>query len=386
MDRGARDYVPEINALRCYAMLAVMLVHSGVLPVGAWGVWLFFVISGFAITRSLLADESGPGHRGARLKAFFVKRALRILPLYLFYLGVVAAYAAAFHRDSFFAALPYLLTFTYNLAMALGSPTGGAAGVQHLWSLSGEEQFYLLFPILFVFLPRQRFAAAMAAMLVICPLLRALLSATDHSNSAFALAERIALFTPAHFDAFAAGALVSIATYRRQISVRMGTTAVLAGLLVVLAYLGIFTALQAERNGQWSMAALHDILSGTIAGDGREIVAYTAVWIASAGLILAIIAQVPAVCWLMRPRLLNELGKISYGGYVYHGLAIELLDMFTPLRNTGGLPSRCVFFGGVFAIAMSLAWLSYRFLEQPFLRRKPGPIATAPIRPFVPEA
>jgi peptidoglycan/LPS O-acetylase OafA/YrhL len=350
------DYVVEVNSLRCFAMMAVMLVHSGVLPFGAWGVWVFFVISGFAITRSLLMSGGSIGN-------FYLKRALRILPLYFFYLAVVGVYAATTGRTGYTESLPNLMTFTYNLALSFGVPAAASAvGVPHLWSISGEEQFYIAFPFLFVFLPRRQFVACMVAIILVCPVLRWVLSVTYEGTDPVALSDRVRFFTPAHFDAFAVGALISVATFRRIVSARIGGWCLAAGMAALVLYFGVYAWLQ--------HGSLRNILSGHVAGQWREVFAYTAVWMASAGLLMAVIAKLPVVMWAVRPQVFKEIGKISYGGYVYHGLAIELVFAFTSLRNDGGILSRLAFFGCLFGMSMVAAWASYRWLEKPFLKLK----------------
>ena len=67
------------------------------------------------------------------------------------------------------------------------------------------------------------------------------------------------------------------------------------------------------------------------------------------------------------------MGKISYGGYMYHGFVIEVLTHFVPGINQGGLFDRLRFFVILLVLSMAAAWASYRWLERPFLKLKPAP-------------
>lgn len=132
--------IPEIDGLRAVAVGLVLLGHSlaEFFPGAGVGVDLFFVISGFVITRSLMAEPD--------LKLFYLKRVRRILPaLLVACLGALLLGAARF--DVMAAALSFM-----NWARAFGYTEGGMMG--HAWSLSIEEQFYLLWPALFLFLKR----------------------------------------------------------------------------------------------------------------------------------------------------------------------------------------------------------------------------------------
>lgn len=154
--RAGLRRVPGIDGLRGLAVLAVVIYHffGDVLPGGYLGVDVFFVLSGFLIT-SLLVRELGANGR-IDLKDFWVRRARRILPAALFVLvigtavaGVVGGDAAVGLGAQFFGTL----FFVNNWTQIAGSQSYFAdSGVQlfaHFWSLAVEEQFYVLFPLIF---------------------------------------------------------------------------------------------------------------------------------------------------------------------------------------------------------------------------------------------
>ncbi|MGA2256495.1 MAG: acyltransferase [Thermoguttaceae bacterium] len=142
--------VPCLDGMRALAISLVIMSHfSGPLPIiwrlpeylvdGHLGVVCFFVISGFLITLLLLREHER--HGSVSLKKFYVRRALRILPAYVVYLSAIGVlqYAGFLHYSSLYwlAALTYTMCFTNRNAWSLG----------HTWSLSVEEHYYLIWPL-----------------------------------------------------------------------------------------------------------------------------------------------------------------------------------------------------------------------------------------------
>lgn len=162
------ERLPGLDGLRAVSVLAVIAYHldaGGQLPGwahpvaqhGMTGVGVFFVISGFIITWLMLREEAKAGQ--VSLKAFYFRRAIRILPPAWAYLAVVAVVAAlrpgAYPGLDAWADFGAAFLFVRNLTQAAGSDV-----TRHFWSLSIEEQFYLLWPVLFVLCPaRWRFWA-----------------------------------------------------------------------------------------------------------------------------------------------------------------------------------------------------------------------------------
>ncbi len=149
------EHRKQIDGLRFFAFLAVFLIHSdiGLFWWGSYGVSLFFVISGFLITRILIASQDRP--RGQALKAFYVRRALRIFPAYYLVLGLAAATVGIAYLPAYVLYVMNWGIFFYtwvqpSLADVAWDPVR-MYGI-HFWSLCVEEQFYLVFPLLFSFL------------------------------------------------------------------------------------------------------------------------------------------------------------------------------------------------------------------------------------------
>ena len=160
MSRGNAEYNPELDTVRTAAIASVLCLHF--LPRGhwinriqmetGWGVFLFFVLSGFLITRILLrcraAMAAGTMTVGSSLRNFYARRFLRIFPLYYFVLFAGTALGYAGMR----AGLPWHLAYLSNVySWRLQSFGNGPAAP--FWSLSVEEQFYVFWPFLILLLP-----------------------------------------------------------------------------------------------------------------------------------------------------------------------------------------------------------------------------------------
>ena len=159
--RGIR-YIPAIDGLRAVAVIAVMLYHLGFnwIPGGFLGVDLFFVISGYVITRLLLDSIQRSG--GLDLRAFYVARIRRLLPPLLFMIILTTIFVGAWAPDTmrrFLADTPFALFGGMNWWLvfrhtdyfeAIGRPPL----LQHTWSLGVEAQFYLVWPLILLLVLR----------------------------------------------------------------------------------------------------------------------------------------------------------------------------------------------------------------------------------------
>lgn len=202
--------IPALDGLRAVAVLLVLLSHVQLTKgfphlgltrfvdrVGTVGVDVFFVLSGFLIT-SLLCREVERSQR-ISLRAFYLRRALRILPAYLTFLlfiGVLSMFGRAqVSRGDWFAAATYTMNFRAQPAWEVG----------HFWSLSIEEHFYLLWPPLFAFLPRRTAIISLSGVLLVEPFVRAFLLFWSPAR-----AMEVELWTFTRLDPIAAGCLLAL--------------------------------------------------------------------------------------------------------------------------------------------------------------------------------
>jgi peptidoglycan/LPS O-acetylase OafA/YrhL len=163
--------IPSLDGMRAISILLVIGAHSA--PSSSYlifahtGVSVFFVISGFLITSLLLKELHATGT--IKLKRFYVRRAFRIFPAFYVYLGIIFALAlfGVFQTPL----LAFLFAAIYTSNYYLG-PGGGFLGLQHIWSLCVEEQFYLLWPAALLMMGRRRAGYLAGFLIIASPLSR----------------------------------------------------------------------------------------------------------------------------------------------------------------------------------------------------------------------
>ena len=370
----APQRLAALDGLRAVAMTMVVAQHCHLLPFGWTGVWLFFLISGYVITLGFGGGEV-PGRGFAqRYRAFMQRRAARIVPAYALYLVVCMLVLLALGRHGPLGDLPYLLSFTFNWQMIFGFWPGHVdwAPLGHLWTLSVEQQFYLLFPLLVLGVPQRWQTGTMLALVAAGPLLRwgwvQLLLARDGSADPQALAFAVYAASFCHADAFLIGALVARLEpqwRRRPDACRVVS---LAGLLAAGLYAVSYVVVNVGL-GASGIDALRNVFSGILYGQQREVFVYLAVDAAALATLLHVLRRGRGSAWLAW-RPLAWVGRVSYGGYLFHalvlwGLARALDISIQPLP----LAQRLLFFALAWSLTVLLASLSFRFVEQPIARR-----------------
>ncbi|HPJ19946.1 MAG TPA: acyltransferase, partial [Actinomycetota bacterium] len=157
-------YIPGLDGIRAIAVLAVLLYHSGVagVPGGFLGVDVFFVLSGFLISSLLLQEIERTS--AVSFGQFYLRRARRLLPALLATLALSSVLVLLFARDAAaqfrqdaISSMLYVTNWWYVVQdLSYFEAMGRPPMLQHLWSLAVEEQFYLLWPLILVFLYRWR--------------------------------------------------------------------------------------------------------------------------------------------------------------------------------------------------------------------------------------
>lgn len=332
----------QLDSLRAFAVAGVFYTHmvDDSTPFGTWGVRLFFVLSGFLITRILIEAKPETGaDAGQSLFAFYARRALRILPAYFAALGLMAIVFWSDVRTS----LPWHVFFASNIWFSLRD-AWEPWFFAHLWSLSVEEQFYLIWPLLMILSPRRALASVCLGGMALSVVFRLIWPSQDGEMTG-------SLLLPAALDALGAGALLAVCR--------------LQGVAL-------------PRWAPWVMAGVGAVSLVIMTSDPEalDILGPRAGWIASSALPLLLFVPliggaskgfggIGGVILELAP--LRWLGRISYGLYLYHmpvlALAIALAHRHLiphALIEPGLLRLAAV--GGATTLVATLSWL---LMERP---------------------
>ena len=336
-----RGHLPSLDGLRAAAALAVVFYHFGLewFP-GGLGVLAFFVLSGFLITWLLLKEEERFGT--VSFKLFYLRRSLRIFPAFYAYWLLLAGSLLMFHRRIFIGQVIASFFYMNNYYQALrGDPD---TGFSHTWSLGIEEQFYLLWPVTFLLLGRnrRRMLFLMAGILMVAAY-RAALVFVWHRDPGYIYE---AFDTRA--DHLMTGCLLAVA-------LREGSVAKLWRWLCSEPLLVWCTA---------GMLALSAALQFRFGTTYRDLIGFTVDPLLVATLIVQTLAR-PAVALgrVLNCGIMRYLGTISYSIYLYQQAIIRPVVKLAAPWPWLSLPLT------VLAV-IGAASASYWFIERPFLRLK----------------
>jgi peptidoglycan/LPS O-acetylase OafA/YrhL len=315
-----------------------VLVGHGPFPFlgGGPGVTVFFTLSGFLITALLLEERRV--NRRVDLGRFYARRALRLLPALAVCLVIVGIVLMI--RDESLSGVWLAALYVANLAPALGERL---PYLSHTWSLSLEEQFYVVWPLTLLLLARARrrwpVLAVTAAGIVVCAGLRILV------DSKAVLAEpppvRVGFFMLWRADALLVGCLLALVLgLALRLPPRVIRLSGVAGAAVVLAA---------------STQATSDLYFHTW---------FTIVPVATAAVLLWLLVESSVLSRALAFAPLRYTGRISYGLYLWHFPIFKLLE--PELRALPGVVELAL----ATAVSFAVAALSFRVVEQPFLRLK----------------
>ena len=373
---GGIGRIGQIDTLRAFAMTTVIAQHCGLLPFGWLGVWLFFVISGFVVTESLMARKVVAGVRD-QLFQFYTRRIVRIWPIYLAFCAVGFVVSSMIIGRLDWRPMLSLVGFYNNVEVAFGNGFFAAWPSGQLWTISVEWQFYLVFGLAFVVVPRRWLAIALGGLVVLCPLLRLALGSWLETRFSYGPAAfAVYTFPGLHFDAFAMGALLALFGPRigwRRLANRLAGV----GVLTMTAYCLAYVLINASHGAQ-GINLLVNVISGTCFGDRREVFLYSAIDLMSVAIVAIAIAGGGAVGALLSQRWLQAIGRVSYGGYIYHSAVLGLIlwvmktVRFDPTGPLGSVERGAVELAVALPLTILLAFASYRWVEQPLMKTVNG--------------
>lgn len=347
-----RGYMPQLDALRFFAVLGVVIIHNwqpsphtflvGWFNWGTLGVKLFFVLSGFLITGILIGGRELARDSRGRLffmRQFYARRFLRIFPVYYAVLFLLLIAGVGQIRQI------WLWLFGYATNIYVWHHLAYPYAVPHFWTLAIEEQFYLVWPFVLLFLPRRWLMPFLLALCCLGPAWRLWASfhyAPHDWNAAYTA-------TPGNVDFLAIGAILALVAHADRDRGRLQRTLARVLLPVGLVTYGVLYWLDDSYDHHASLALQYTsaalvfcwLIGGASLGFGGR-----------AGRLLE---------W----RPIVYLGKISYGIYIYHFLvpvAIHAAAVHLGRHYTdSGFPNFVV----TSLITFVIAALSWELFERP---------------------
>jgi len=346
--------IPALEGVRGIAALMIMVFHgwqggafgglgavgraSSIWVFGQTGVDLFFVLSGFLITRILIATKGSPHY----FKIFYTRRVLRIFPLYYlalviydFVLPLVKGQPIASFGQTW-----WYWVYLQNVPITFHAFT--ASGPGHFWSLGVEEHFYLLWPLLVYLLPVKKLHWLSLGIIIGAVVFRAIFI------YGFGMGAEVFFFTPCRMDALAFGTLLACIE-AAGLMARLKWVFLVAFLAVVPVLGMVWSHVTGEGSNWLQLSKFSFIAIAYFAAIGTVISFQNAKWVRLS------LANKP----------LRFAGKISYGLYVYHPICFGFVFGLIAFHNHGLLA-----LSAGMAATFLVSWASFRFFESYFLGLK----------------
>lgn len=362
-------YIKSLDGLRAIAIILVMSFHAEITHFGWFGVQLFFVLSGFLITGILWKEKQTDTPLSFKFKKFWVRRSLRIFPLYFGYLIFISLTYIFFHFPSYYANYaPYLFTYTFNYTRSLPQWQGNPL-FTHLWSLSIEEQFYVFFPLIMFLCPPKFIKYLMLIVIAISPLTRFLLGEyyTSKGLSQPVVADSVYWNTLSHLDAFFMGGIIPVLSLDKKIK-KPQLVFLIALMIAVVA--GAINFIYTDSGSYY----FNDL--GYNHGQTQlyeHVWHYTCLNFLFASFILSIVSMHSSKIFVsirsaLESNWMVRIGKVSYGMYLFHwAILVYVCNRFFTTDNLG--LKILIFIPYVFIVYL-FAELSFRLYESRFLKLK----------------
>jgi len=350
-------YIKQLDSLRAIAVIMVIISHwisstsiINRIPNGSIGVTIFFVLSGFLISK-ILFDQRNNAEllnipKSTLVKNFYVRRSLRIFPIYYLTIFMLLFFSIS-TGSNFQFNFVYFLTYTSNFYFFKIQAWDEMAS--HLWSLAVEEQFYLIWPLIILFIKKKYFPHVITIFILVGVLSQLLMSEI----------KMIGLLTFTCFDAFGLGALLAwMITYFKDKLYKFYTSiSIFAAISTFLFTFGLF-------QHKWTVIPL------------RTIVSIITLWIITYIIINRETNSIK-LKFILNNRVLIFLGKISYGLYLYHNLIPTLNSIIINRYLNPLLPDilykenlgKLILLENIILL-ISISWLSYILIEKRFLNLK----------------
>jgi peptidoglycan/LPS O-acetylase OafA/YrhL len=352
-------YYPELDSLRFFAFLLVLVHHAPYvryiplwknLSLYGWmGVDLFLALSAFLFARLLFAEHREKGI--INIGYFYLRRVLRIWPLYFIFAVVMLIVTIPKNGWNSIVMQRFIgmLTFTDNLVSARLGYNMAILYSAHIWTISYEEQFYLIIPWVlrkFYQIKNSTTIAILAGAMLIGMFIRALFIYYQVDHPA------IWVLPITHFESIFGGLMVGLGLFDKPLKKIPGWLLLLAGVYALY----LVTTLPNLDFIQWRLMYTYPLV-----GIGTSLILFAVMQ-----------GKLGPLTYMLKNKALGYLGKISYGLYVFHFVGLELAynltGAYVSMERLLVYPATVLLFSLVITVAISM--ISYQFLEKPFLRLK----------------
>jgi peptidoglycan/LPS O-acetylase OafA/YrhL len=405
------SYIPELDGIRALAAFLVMLTHWPnvllSLKFGWIGVNIFFVLSGFLITRILVAEKEQS--LKSYLQQFYFKRSLRIFPLYYAFilLGLILFLLVSSWFPSLLAIESYksgydtitkdfawYFAYAYNIKINLryffewNDSSNHFFG--HLWSLAVEEQFYLIFPFIVYFASLKNLKRVILGLIIICPLLRLWAALYGHTlvTDSYWFGELFYSNTLLQADALAWGAAITLFDFKFKKHylnfVLVFAIWLLVGLtcLFFLRKAGYFLV-EGKSLGYNFPGFWYQQFTPYWFINIRPFYQSILVNVLAVALILPATQNKPLFAKIFNFPIVSYFGKISYGIYLFHNPIMALFVIAGGYLGgwylfTANPVIEIFVFIIYFLVVFGVAHLSYQYFEKIFLKFKNNPKYSKP--------
>ena len=364
-------YLPGLNALRFFAAFLVIVTHIELLKgqlgfsnswkfleqfnLGGLGVYFFFVMSGFLITYLLIHEKEKTGT--IKIKAFYIRRLLRIWPLYYFitllaffilpnFEMMLVPWLQQFYESNFTVNLVLFLFMLPNLALAL-NPAVAHAG--QLWSIGVEEQFYLIWPVLFKW--TNNLLRLLIRLFVVVVGIKVLFILLLNSNTIPSSENMLTLkkfLAMSKFECMIIGAFGAYGVkYNSKKMLRIVYHPIVFGIsLLSLPLMNYFSPDQLNDAIHLPYSVMFMVIIMNVSSNNKAII-------------------------LLENKVFNFLGKISYALYMYHMIVVVFsIRLITWFFGEIGLFQNILIYVSSILLTIFVSWLSYEYFEKPFLKLK----------------
>lgn len=354
--RGVR-YIPAIYGLRAVAVIAVMLYHLGVpwIPGGFLGVDLFFVISGYVITRLLLDSIHRSG--GLDLRAFYKSRLRRLLPPLAFMIVTTTLFIGVWAPDTIKRLLtdtPFALTGMMNWWLVFKQQDyfesiGRPPLLQHTWSLAVEAQFYLIWPLILLLVLRQlgrRVIPVAALTIAIGSGIALLLVSLRIDSSSSQSVSHVYFGTDTHSIGLFLGAALAVNWIPQNLKVDIAKRAQdVIDAIGVFGFLGILTCFLFIDESNPTLYKIAFPLAG----------------IFGCAIIMSIVHPASRFAPLLQGKAILWIGERSYAIYLWHWIVFQVTRPSVDLAGASW-----ALYALRVLIVFALADISLRWVELPF--------------------